>query len=79
MNSLRQDTNICLQEKKTTDAKHVELNFQSETVAMVIRSLWEAGMELTPNLKREEVVSFFFFHVNHEGTLVFGLAARLFT
>lgn len=65
--------------KKTTDAKHVELNFQSETVAMVIRSLWEAGMELTPNLKREEVVSFFFFLVNHEGTLVFGLAARLFT
>lgn len=60
MNSLRQATNICLQEKKTTDAKHVELNFQSETVAMVIRSLWEAGMELTPNLKREEVVSFFF-------------------
>lgn len=47
--------------KKTTDEKHVELNFQSETVAMVIRSLWEAGMELTPNLKREEVVSFFFF------------------
>lgn len=46
--------------KKTTDAKHVELNFESETVAMVIRSLWEAGMELTPNLKREEVVSFFF-------------------
>ena len=42
------------------DAKHVELNFQSETVAMVIRLLREAGMELTPNLKREEVVSFFF-------------------